>query len=109
MNIKNISVGVINIDGKAIIPQQSVTIPDSYKKNPVVMSLIKNGLLSEKAVKTEEEVVKDTPDDFAAFMGTNPTLTKLKAYAKKNGIDLGDAKTEEEIVAVIKACLAIVE
>lgn len=109
MKVKNISVGVINIEGKAIIPQQTATISDSYKKNPVVLNMLKMHQLSEAVAQVEEVAEKASPDDFAAFMGTKPTITKLKAYAKKNGVDLGDAKTEEEIVAVIKACLAIAE
>lgn len=109
MIIKNLTVGVINIEGKFVLPQQSVTVSDALKKNVVIKNMIKAGTLKEIVeVKKEEPVVEQpTADSFADFMGTKPTLTKLKAYAKKSGIELGDAKTEEEIVAVIKACLAI--
>lgn len=109
MIVKNLTVGVINMDGKFILPQQSVTVDDVLKKNPVVASMIKNGKLAVVEAKAKEEasVEPATPESFADFMGTKPTLTKLKAFAKKSGIEIGDAKTEEEIVAVIKACLAM--
>lgn len=109
MIIKNLTVGVLNIDGKFILPQQSVAVADAIGKNPVVKAMIKCGKLVEVKQEAKAEVVVEqaTPESFADFMGTKPTLTKLKAYAKKSGIELGDAKTEEEIVAVIKACLAI--
>lgn len=109
MIIKNLTVGVINMDGKFILPQQSVTVADVLKKNPVVAGMIKNGKLAVVEAKAKEEpsVEPATPESFADFMGTKPTLAKLKAFAKKSGIELGDAKTEDEIVAVIKACLAI--
>ena len=109
MIVKNLTVGVINMDGKFILPQQSVTVDDVLKKNPVVASMIKNGKLAVVEAKAKEEasVEPATRESFADFMGTKPTLTKLKAFAKKSGIEIGDAKTEEEIVAVIKACLAM--
>ncbi len=112
MVIKNNTVGVINIDNKHILPQQAVTVDDINKKNPVVAKMIKAGQLIEvttKAEKQEEQAEVANLDDFAAFMGTKPTPTRIKNFAKKNNIELGDAKTEEEMVAVIKACLTLAD
>ena len=36
MIIKNLTVGVINIEGKFVLPQQSVTVSDALKKNAVI-------------------------------------------------------------------------
>lgn len=112
MIIKNNTVGVINIDNKHVLPQQTVKVDDVNKKHSIVARMIKNGQLvevAESVKNTEKEAEVATLEDFAAFMGTKPTSTRIKNFAKKYGIELGDAKTEEEMVAVIKACLTTAE
>lgn len=112
MIIKNNTVGVINIDNKHILPQQAVKVDDVNKKHPVIARMIKNGQLvevAESVEKPEKEAEVATLEDFAAFMGIKPTPTRIKNFAKKHGIEMGDAKTEEEMVAVIKACLTTAE
>ena len=109
MIIKNNTVGVINIDNKHILPQQAVKVDDVNKKHPVIARMIKNGQLVEVAESVEKQEKEAEVEDFAAFMGTKPTPTRIKNFAKKHGIEMGDAKTEEEMVAVIKACLTTAE
>ena len=121
MILKNNTTAVLNVAGRHVLPKQNVKLADSYAKNPVIVKLVKAGKLAE--VKKAEEAgaeaaeaadatdatdaAASTLDSFKELLGSKPTLTKLKSYAKKNGIDLGEAKTEDEIVAVITACLSV--
>lgn len=113
MKIRNITKHVVNIDNKHILPKQMVTLDDSFRQNNVITKMIKAGELEEikTAAKQDAEVETNvetaTVDDFKTFLGTSPSLTKIKNYAKRNKIELGDAKTEEEMVAVIMACLNV--
>ena len=110
MILKNNTTAVLNVAGKHVLPKQNVKLPDSYAQNPVIVKLVKAGKLVEVKKAEEEdaaEAATSTLDSFKELLGTKPTLTKLKSYAKKNGIDLGEAKTEEEIVAVVTACLSV--
>ena len=117
MILKNNTTAVLNVAGRHVLPKQNVKLADSYAKNPVIVKLVKAGRLAEVR-KAEDETAAEaaadaadaaaiTLDSFKELLGSKPTLTKLKSYAKKNGIDLGEAKTEEEIVAVITACLTV--
>ena len=121
MILKNNTTAVLNVAGRHVLPKQNVKLVDSYAKNPVIVKLVKAGKLIEvkkaEEAGVEEAVAADaidatdtaatTLDSFKELLGSKPTLTKLKSYAKKNGIDLGEAKTEEEVVAVITACLSV--
>lgn len=124
MILKNNTAAVLNVAGRHVLPKQNVKLADSYAKNPVIVKLVKAGKLievkkaeeagAEEAVAAagtetvaEADATSASLDSFKELLGSKPTLTKLKSYAKKNGIDLGEAKTEEEIVAVITACLSV--
>lgn len=125
MILKNNTAAVLNVAGRHVLPKQNVTVTDAYAKNPVIANLIKAGRLievakaatgaaedtaaevTETAEAEGETAAASTLDAFKEFLGTRPTLTKLKAYAKKSGIDIGEAKTEDEIVAVVTACLTV--
>ena len=59
-------------------------------------------LLHEKGFNVEEiqfeAPVQETPEQKAV---TDMTVPELKAYAKENGIDLGEAKLKDEILCAI--------
>lgn len=106
MNLKNKSQRVICIDEKRIIPGKTTVVDDSNKKNAIVAALIKAGDLVElkEDVKTEERA---SAADFDALLETNPNYKQLQAFARRNNIDVGDAKGVEELTAVIKAALSL--
>lgn len=111
MQVKNITKHVVNIDGKHILPMQVVSVDDAFRNSLVVSKMIKNNELEEvKGTAKQEELVSATTlDDFKTFLGNSPSLTKIKNFAKKNKIELADAQTEEEMIAIISACLSTAE
>lgn len=105
MKLKNNSTRVICIDEKAIIPEHIATVDDSNKKNAVVAAMLKNGDLEEVQEETKSE--RATLGDFEALLAKEPNYNQLKAFARKNNIEIGDAKGVEELTAVIKAVLSM--
>ena len=111
MLIKNKTVGVFHINNKPVLPNQTIEISEQDAKNPVIQRLIQREKFVEiKAEKPAKEVQNATADpvgEFDKLMAGEVTEAKLKAFAKKNKIDLGEAKTIEDMTTVIKACIAL--
>lgn len=108
MNVKNESVTLINICGKYIVPNQTVPIDDSFKDHPVINNYVKANIISiqSDSAKTIQDA-DSTHEEFEKLLENGPSLAALKRFAKKYGIGLDDAKTEEEIIAVINASVAV--
>lgn len=104
MNIRNESVTIVNICGKYAMPNQVVTVDDKVKDNPVIQKFVKAGKLSivSDSAKTIDNA-DNTEEEFNELLENNPSVASLKRFAKKYGIGLSDAKTTDEIIAVIKA------
>lgn len=111
MLLKNISVGVINVGNKNILPQQTVSVSDSLIGNTVIKGLIKAGKLVEKKEKAEvvEETVDiiDIEEEFERLLEEKPTVAKMKRFANDHGIALEDARTHDEVEAIVKAFIAV--
>ena len=115
MLLKNKTVGVYHINNKPVLPNQTIEVPASFATNPVIKKLIdreKLAVIEVKAEKVErqqeeQEEVIDAVSEFEALQAGDVTLAKLRAFAKRHKIDLGDAKTIEDITTVIKACVTV--
>ncbi len=103
MKLVNNSVGVINVDGKFILPGQSVKVADSWASNAVVKGFLAKGLL--KAVKeaaTFDEITdKAAVVEEAANLSAESSKRTLTMFAKKYGINVDGAETAADIYAVI--------
>lgn len=108
MIIANKSVGVINVGGTVILPGQTGVIADSFEKNPVVAGLMRSGKLEklEKAMPKEEDKQVNLTEAVEKLLEGDPTTNKLKAFAKKYGINIAEAKNDEEMIALIRAYAA---
>lgn len=113
MIIKNKTVGVFHINNKPVLPNQTTEITAKEAENPVIKRLLQREkfveIKAEKApAKGETKNVGNDPvEEFDRLMAGEVTEAKLKAFAKKNKIDLGEAKTIEDMSTVIKACIAL--
>lgn len=112
MIIKNKTVGVFHINNKPVLPNQTIEISAQDAKNPVIQRLIQREkfveIKAEKAPAREiHNANADPVSEFDKLMAGEVTEAKLKAFAKKNKIDLGEAKTIEDMTTVIKACIAL--
>lgn len=114
MLLKNKTVGVYHINNKPVLPNQTIEVPDSFATNPVIEKLIdreKLVVVEVKAEKAEEQQKQEDDinavEEFEALQAGDVTLAKLRAFAKRHKIDLGDAKTIEDMTTVIKACVTV--
>lgn len=95
--IVNKSLGIICLGEKDFIPGlPGVEVTAEEANHPMIVAYIKDGKL------------ELTGDDTATAADplASRNVAKLKAHAAKANIDLGDAKTADEIIAVIKAAEA---
>lgn len=108
MNLKNKSERVFCIGETRILPNQTAAVDDSYKKNAVITAMMKSGELEEIEENAKAEVKeRASMEDFDALLETNPNFKQIQAFARKNGINTSDAKSVEELTAVIKAVLLV--
>ncbi len=107
--LKNLSLGVICLGDHNLIPgEDAVKVADSEAAHPTIVALVAAGKLALSEDKTEApppsaDFGPPVVDPLAAI-GKN--VAKLKAYAAKANIELGEAKTADEIIAAIKAAEA---
>ena len=115
MLLKNKTVGVYHINAKPVLPNQTIEVPDSFATNPVIKKLIDREKLVIVEVKAEQKQVEEQQEEkeidavaeFEALASGEVTLAKLRAFAKRHKIDLGEAKTIEDMTTVIKACVTV--
>lgn len=107
MRLKNMTVGVIIVDGKFILPAQAANVGDKCKENPVVAALIKNGKL---VIEATSKGTADMSDMEIEATGLSAASSKraLTSFAKKYGIDISGAESAEDVYTIIQAQVALV-
>jgi hypothetical protein len=109
--LTNNSARVISIGSKNLVPGTGpVEVSAKDLAHPLIAAKIQKGILTvtEDAAPEKEKPALPTKDepvpDPLAAAGKN--VAKLKAYAAKAKVDIGEAKTADEIIAAIKAAEA---
>lgn len=90
---------VYNNNMVAVMPGDSTEATDLTMKLPAVEAFIEKGMLR---VEHDPAPAKAPEADAGKVELGKMTKDKLKAYAEQNGIDLGDASTKDEMIAVIE-------
>lgn len=88
-SIPTITHGELAIHAKCAGRLDSISVPDKV-------------LEPEQEQKEQEQPEQEREDQEEIAILDGMTVAQLKAYAKENGIDLGEAKKKADILAVIK-------
>lgn len=83
----------------AVMPGDAVEVTNLTMTLPAVEAFIEKGMLR---VEADPAPAKAPETDAGKVDLSKMTKDKLKAYAEQNGIDLGDASTKDEMIAVIE-------
>lgn len=105
MIIKNKTVGVIHIEGVAVLPDQSIEVADKvFEQNEVIKGLVANNCLEASAgeLEVEHENINELRKEYESLRDSGASVARLRNFAKRNSIELSSAKTSEEICAVIE-------
>ncbi len=91
-------------NGKTYQAGQTAELPEETAKKLVVDSPKEFALLDEEAHSNEPPIpVGVNEDEIEEPALEDMTIQELKALAEENGIDLGQAKKKQDIIAIIVA------
>lgn len=100
MRILNQSAKIIGVGEESLLPGESITLPDIYVGHPVIKKYVTEGRL--KILEEEGNFEGGKGQKQGEDSWNDMSIEELKLYVTENSIDVGKAKSKEEMLKKIR-------